>query len=202
MILKVKDKEPRIDEITSFLVGHDERHWFSAGVPGSPTTVEQAKNSLMPQQAERAVSKREKKKNKHKRHNKVYKRQGEWFFIPAKKLKVDNKMVLKPKGGEPIVRQGGGKPHMVQEMYRVGGKSAWIRGDQTVSDAEFERIKKDNPIRAKMYRRGLVDAKVYVRGWVRHPDHATINLKGWHEVVPNTETTMSAGRSVRMSFID
>ena len=76
MILKIKDNEARIPEITSMLVGHDERHWFSAGVPGSPTTVNQAKNSLMPAAAVQAVSKVEKHKNKHKRHNKGFKRKG------------------------------------------------------------------------------------------------------------------------------
>jgi hypothetical protein len=29
--------------------------------------------------------------------------------------------------------------------------------------------------------------KVYVRGRVRHPDHATVTLDGWHEVFSNTE---------------
>jgi hypothetical protein len=31
------------------------------------------------------------------------------------------------------------------------------------------------------------DAQVFVRGMVRHPDHATINLPYWHKVVMNTE---------------
>lgn len=202
MVLKVKDSEPRTDEITSFLVGHDERHWFAAGIPGSPTTVNQAKNSLMPAVAAQAVSKVEKHKNKHKRHNKGFKRQGEWFFIPAKNLTVDKDLILKPKGGEPIVRQGGGKPHMVQEMYRIGGRDAWVRGNQILTDGQFNKLKDENPLSAKFYVRRRVDAKVYVKGWVRHPDHATITLKDWHEVIPNTETTMSNGRSVGMSFID
>jgi hypothetical protein len=33
----------------------------------------------------------------------------------------------------------------------------------------------------------LGNPKVYVRGRVRHPDHATVTLDGWHEVFSNTE---------------
>ena len=41
---------------------------------------------------------------------------------------------------------------------------------------------------------------VYVRGRVRHPDHATINLRGWHRVVMNTESQARAMRNV--AFLD
>jgi hypothetical protein len=41
---------------------------------------------------------------------------------------------------------------------------------------------------------------VYVRGRVRHPDHATITLPGWHRVVMNTEAQSRAMRNV--AFLD
>jgi hypothetical protein len=44
------------------------------------------------------------------------------------------------------------------------------------------------------------DAEVYVRGLVRHPDHATIKLPYWHRVVMNTETRALAMREV--AFLD
>lgn len=44
------------------------------------------------------------------------------------------------------------------------------------------------------------DAKVYVRGMVRHPDHATIVLPYWHLVVMNTETRARAMEHV--AFLD
>ncbi|HKV94944.1 MAG TPA: hypothetical protein VJW20_20530 [Candidatus Angelobacter sp.] len=44
------------------------------------------------------------------------------------------------------------------------------------------------------------DAHVFVRGTVRHPDHKTIFLEGWHEVLMNTETRAAAMRNV--AFLD
>lgn len=41
---------------------------------------------------------------------------------------------------------------------------------------------------------------VYVRGRIRHPDHATITLHGWHQVVMNTENESPAMRNV--AFLD
>jgi hypothetical protein len=40
------------------------------------------------------------------------------------------------------------------------------------------------------------DADVYATGAVRHPDHATIRLDGWHRVVMNTEQRARAMRNV------
>ena len=41
---------------------------------------------------------------------------------------------------------------------------------------------------------------VYVKGRVRHADHATITLHGWHQVVMNTEGQSKAMRNV--AFLD
>ena len=41
---------------------------------------------------------------------------------------------------------------------------------------------------------------VYVRGKVRHADHKTIALHGWHRVLMNTEDQASAMRNV--AFLD
>ena len=43
-----------------------------------------------------------------------------------------------------------------------------------------------------MYR----DANVYARGRVRHPDHKTIFLNGWHRVLMNTENEAPGMRKV------
>ena len=40
------------------------------------------------------------------------------------------------------------------------------------------------------------DATAYVKGRIRHPDHATINLIEWHRVVMNTENQARAMRHV------
>jgi len=43
------------------------------------------------------------------------------------------------------------------------------------------------------------DAAVYVRGEVRHPDHETITLNGWHRVLMNTENRSSVLRYLAFS---
>ena len=37
---------------------------------------------------------------------------------------------------------------------------------------------------------------VYVKGRIRHADHATITLHGWHQVLMNTEGESKAMRNV------
>ena len=44
------------------------------------------------------------------------------------------------------------------------------------------------------------DAEVYARGHVRHKDHKTIYLDGWHRVLMNTENQAPAMRHV--AFLD
>jgi hypothetical protein len=44
------------------------------------------------------------------------------------------------------------------------------------------------------------DALVYVKGTIRHADHATITLNGWHRVVMNEERKAKAMRNV--AFLD
>jgi hypothetical protein len=42
----------------------------------------------------------------------------------------------------------------------------------------------------------LRDPELYVRGAVRHPDHATISLREWHRVHMNTESQARAAAHV------
>jgi hypothetical protein len=44
------------------------------------------------------------------------------------------------------------------------------------------------------------DTAVYVRGEVRHPDHETMTLNGWHHALMNTENRSSALRY--LAFLD
>ena len=44
------------------------------------------------------------------------------------------------------------------------------------------------------------DARVFVRGAVQHPDHDSLFLWCWHEVVPNRESEASAMKHV--AFLD
>ena len=63
-----------------------------------------------------------------------------------------------------------------------------------------QRAKLPREERKGLWRKMVRDARVYVKGRVRHPDHATITLQGWHEVVMNTETQAAAMRHV--AFLD
>jgi hypothetical protein len=44
------------------------------------------------------------------------------------------------------------------------------------------------------------EADVFAKGAVRHPDHATVVLRGWHRVAMNTEQAARAMRHV--GFLD
>jgi hypothetical protein len=92
-----------------FLCGHDERHWFVAGIPETAPvgTVRQAKEALKPAEVQTAQArKRLKAKVRNRRKNAAFVRQGEWFFLPAPDFAVNEKLVLP---NEPL-RRGGGKP--------------------------------------------------------------------------------------------
>ena len=106
-----------------FLLGHDERHWFVAGIPESTpvSRVRDAKQALKPdlvQSSERGI----RTKYRDRRSNAARIRQGEWFFVPAPKVRVELFLVLR---NEPIAR-GGGKPHVCEELYRFGGETVYV----------------------------------------------------------------------------
>ena len=71
-------------EKSKFLFGHDERHWFVAAIPEAArgvSGVAQAIEALQPEDVREAVN-RAKPKDPHRRKNKAFIRQGEWFFVP------------------------------------------------------------------------------------------------------------------------
>ena len=65
-----------------FLCGHDERHWFVAAIDGKVSTVQGAKRSLLPPAVWEQI-KDSPPGELDTRRNAVFKRQGEWFFIPV-----------------------------------------------------------------------------------------------------------------------
>ena len=86
-----------------FLCGHDERHWFVCAVPGqSVSSVVNAMEALQPVFVRGAVHHRVKRvKERLRRRNKAFVRQGEWFFVPIQSLTVNPRLVLK---NEPLRR--------------------------------------------------------------------------------------------------
>lgn len=181
-----------------FLCGHDERHWFVCAVPGdSVRNVVNALEALQPAEVRGAVSQKVKRtKNRLRRRNEAFVRQGEWFFIPAPELVVNPKLVLR---NEPISRGGGSKAHMCQFLYRTGGESVWVCGirPQGLSVNEYIALVHSNPeARYWGWHQRQRDASAYVRGRVSHPDHQTIVLDGWHRVLMNTENLAPGARDV------
>ncbi len=90
---------------SKFLCGHDERHWFVAGIPEpAPVgTVRQAKEALKPAEVLSAQSRKGlRAKARNRRKNAVFVRQGEWFFLPDGDMAVDEKLVL-PTGSPTVL---------------------------------------------------------------------------------------------------
>ncbi len=186
-----------------FLRGHDERHWFVAAVPESAPvgTVRQAKEALKPAEVRSAqATKRLGAEAGNRRKNAAYRRQGEWFFLPAPGLSVDDSLVLRD---EPLRRGDGGKPHWVESCYRTGGETVHVcsRRPNGVTPSQHEKILANNPkARGWGWQVMRRNPGVYVRGSVRHADHKTIVPHGWHRVLMNTEGQSRAMRNV--AFLD
>ena len=196
LVREFKDKN-------KYLCGHDERHWFVAGLPESAPvgTVRQAMEALQPAEVRSAVARnRVSGKTRNRRKNAAFIRQGEWFFIPASNFFIEEKLVLQ---NEPLSRGNGGKPHWVEFCFRTGGETVHVcsRYPNGVNDSRYHKILSENS-KAKSWgwRTMRRNPGVYVRGRVRHPDHATITLQGWHRVVMNTENESRAMRNV--AFLD
>jgi hypothetical protein len=199
MIAKGKEK-------AKYLMGHDERHWFAAAVPESAhaKNVADAMDALKPtriltKEAKAGV----KAKNRNRRKNAAYVRQGEWFFIHAPQLEHGGCVIHKD---EPI-QTGRSKPHICEELIRKGGSTVWVhpkRAPNGVTEMQANAIRKRSGNRVSDDRaewtQRVADASVYVRGFVKHPDHKTIHLKGWHKVLPNTENKAKAASHLR--FLD
>ncbi len=184
------------------LMGHDEREWFLAGLPESQrvTTVRQAMEALKPDdvkvsQARHGV----KTRNLNKRRNGGFKRQGEWFFIPVHGLPASSELVHR---NEPLQR-GAGKPHIAQFLVRTGGRTGYVRswGGKVYEQEEWHSLIKEgrggNP---RSWQIVTIEPEIYVRGRVRHPDHKTVDLPGWHRVLPNTE--QESGTFLSIAYVD
>lgn len=182
-----------------FLLGHDERHWFVAAIPekNPVSTVREAKLALKPWSILR-MEHRIRNKNRNDRSNGVSIRQGEWFFVPVMNLTVNDWLVRKY---EPLVRGAGSKPHMCQELYRTGGETVYVNSGyhQVLTVAQYSRLS-DSARAIPGWRTMVRNPRVFVRGTVRHSDHKTIFLEGWHEVLMNTENNAAAMRNV--AFLD
>src|SRR5262245_18043865 len=128
---------------SKFLCGHDERHWFVAGIPETAPvgTVRQAKEALKPVDVQSAQARQGlKARARSRRKNAAYVRQGEWFFLPAADLAVDEQLVLRD---EPLAWGNGGKPHWAEFCYRTGGEAVHVcsRYPNGVTVPQYQKIR-------------------------------------------------------------
>ena len=173
-----------------FLCGHDERHWFVCAVPGqSVSTVPNALEALQPPEVRAAVRHLVRRaKNRLRRRNEAFVRQGEWFFVNVPpRFRVDDRVVFR---NEPISRGAGSKAHMCQYLVRTGGETVMVSRHRPngVTLAEYRKLLAGNAKASKWdWRTMRRNVDVFVRGRVWHPDHKTVVLDDWHHVLMNTE---------------
>ena len=192
-------EQPRAG-VSRFLCGHDERAWFVAAVPEERQvrTVEAARDALKPEQVWAEIRAHDLPRDQwNLRCTAAFLRQGEWFFLPRPWMKFHWRDVLR---NEPISR-GGGKPHWCEFLYRTGGVRVFVSPAHPngLTVGEYQKLPREER-RRRHWQERVRDAEVYVRGMVRHPDHATIVLPYWHLVVMNTETRAAALQHV--AFLD
>jgi hypothetical protein len=181
-----------------FLCGHDERHWFVCAVPGeSVSNVVNAMEALQPRDVKNVVHRRVKRvKDRLRRRNKAFVRQGEWFFVPVESLRVEPRLILR---NEPLSRGGGSKSHMCEYLYRSGGEVVWVCRwyPQGLTETGYRAVLRAfSKAKNWGWRQMTREPTVYVRGRVWHPDHKTIVLDDWHRVLINTEREAPGARNV------
>ena len=183
-----------IDNANKFLCGHDERHLFVAGVPTQARNVVHAKDLLMPPEI-RERAQNFPVKERHKRHNEVYKRQGEWFFVLADIHFSPNPKDIKH--DEPL-RRGRSKPHIAAQLVNYGGEPVMVNGKYPngLTLPDFNALPKKER-EARGWRKMLRNGSVYARGHIRHPDHKTLLLRQWHKVIMSAEVMLE-----QVAFLD
>jgi hypothetical protein len=201
--LEVIDLQPRLRHLllmhrqdqakARILCGHDERHWFACTVGTDPVkSVKDAMEHLKPDQARDAQRMRGvRRKDWNRRHNAGFLRQGEWFFIPLEQPRPFHEWMIHRH--EPLRRNMLGKAHFVEELIREGGETVQVHSHwapQGLTAAEFQALCDTNRKArdAGGWHTMRRNPRMFGRGAVRHPDHATIHLLGWHEIQLNRES--------------
>ncbi len=161
LLLQVRSQPFERKVVDTYLLGHDERQLFVLH-SDSVTSIREAIEALKPPVVRWA----------ERRGRKVI-RQGDWFFIPAPtNFRVLPNMIL-----HQNERIGG--PNAFRWRIRVGHPH--IAEEQVlVFDTIRRRVGSDWVPTPNQ----LVD--IFVRGKIRHEEHATIELRSWHRAVQNT----------------
>jgi hypothetical protein len=122
--------------------------------------------------------------------------------VPAPELRPRRERVLV---NEPLRRNMRSRPHVCEELYRTGGEPVYVCPQaplHSLQTTAIERRRHESGFTAderEAYFAERPEARewtwtvmmrnpdVYARGRVRHPDHRTISLDGWHRVHLNNE---------------
>jgi hypothetical protein len=144
------------------VLGHDERQLFVVGVD-PVSSIRDALDSLKPGQV-----------RWNERWGAKVIRQGDWFFTPLRgsvEGYQENGIAYtsQPLGGPSASRYGVrvGNPHVAEEqLVFIGDRMRRIGGEWQKMGREIKWI--------------------VVRGKIRHSEHATVELPGWHFAVQNT----------------
>lgn len=198
LLARQVDEEGNVISKDHFLCGQDERHFFVASV-GGVSTVAAAKASLKPKEIQTQETGLNSDK-RNRRKTKVFRRQGEWFFLPVD-INPDPVFIRRD---EPLVRNTGSKAHIAEFAYRSGGEDVKVCREYPngLTREEYKTLIADNPNAKFLNWRDMKrNASVYVKGRIRHADHATLNLDTWHRVLMNTES-FSESVAVTVAFLD
>lgn len=158
LVLQLRFKPPAetTPQIRNYLLGHDERQLFVVA-PRAAQTVETALESLKPFEVIRA----------ERRGMKVV-RQGDWFFIR------ESDRFLPPPDA------------VLYHQERIGLRFTAQTGNPHVAEEQLMRL------RPRIWHdstgnlvNGGQNVQVWVRGAIRHPEHRTVKLQGWHFAVQN-----------------
>lgn len=200
LLLVRQNNLPFDEQKNKFLCGHDERHWFVAAVPepAGVGTLSEALEALKPEEVRNSqMARRVKTKDRNRRRNAGFVRQGEWFFLPRPDYQPPEKaLVLR---NEPIQRSGG-TPHMVEMLCREGGETVYVSRKYPAGLVQREYddlLRRDAGARRFNWRVMRRNPRVFAMGAVRHPDHKTVHLACWHRVVMSAER-----RSSNVAFLD
>jgi len=162
-----------------FLCGIDERGCFAAQLPKGVSRVADAHEVLKSKSAK-----------KSKKKDKIV-RQGEWFFVP-----------LKPKEREELEAGLKKKKLVIERNVAIGqavqGDGRRPLGGNPHTAAEVIVIV-HGPLKGG--RPGELHKTAYVRGKVRHREHATVEFVDWVRVERNAEV-LDAGRAAGIAWID
>jgi len=202
VLLQIQQENVKVN----FLCGLDEfDKTFIARVPNQGiTTVANAKDALKPPEvldAERSTPRMGKKKNKHKRRNSAWLRQGEWFFIPMPKYEPGDSAILRKNA--PLM-VAGNRAHKAELVADTAGESRYISimdARRSLSKKGYERLMKENSKEQYKWEMRSESSSIYVKGRITAPDHKTLVLNIWHRAVPNRELSRTSGR-IATTFYD